>query len=849
MRMENVLFWLWDASYRTAIVIVAVLLIRRLLLRKFPAKYSYYLWFVVALSLVLPVQIASPISLYNVVPNGSEVAKQISTAQSESVAATSDDEQNTTVADRQQVSGNTQTAPNVKRATDTVQCETGELSEMIKAEGNTSKNSVGDHTKSSVGNHAKSSATDNVKSSAGKESDSKTSAGTTAASSVKKTDAKLSVGSSIQAGWKQVTDVLSGKWDFAKWAPYILEVWIIGVVAGLLYMLLGALRTKKYLSRAVSVEDQVYECEGIASPFVFGYLHPAVYIPYHLEEDRRQYIGAHTTKHRVRNVLTSKNTKKYIGILVAVLAVFVAAVFLTNGKGITPSKEKDQQAAKKDLVTLYIAHSGDFSGEDAGWYGKLLEQRFGVKVVYEVPDPEKINYTDGTYDLFIDMRQDGKFSLFDGLTNDQLAKLSDGSYYYTRNVSQNYHENFAYTWDLRYDLYKECGSPEINTFEDLLDVLVKMKQKSGNDYAMSMMSYNEKDETISMPVSLLLSGYYGYSREGKFMVRGADGKVQDLLTAVHGSEDTNLYQKILKQWNQCYRKGLLDPKSRTKDMDTYEADKKSGKVLCLIDGINRNSEYDTKWKETAQEQPMYPVVPKSAVLAAYSPSTTDGKASWCLGVNRSSKHLKLAQKVAAYLASPLGYMENLHGPEGLCWYYDKDGKPHLTDLGKKTAEDATVELQSKDSKYAMYNGIMFLDGCPANYTPYYASDINPDSGETFDISGWSSEAESRQQEFAAANNKTVLSQWQKDQNAKEITEYLENRGNYTIYPDLDVDFGETKEYPSCLRKVCKVIQDGTWNAIFAKDDQEFESCIQKMYREVKQAGYDKCVAYEKEKLD
>lgn len=104
----------------------------------------------------------------------------------------------------------------------------------------------------------------------------------------------------------------------------------------------------------------------------------------------------------------------------------------------------------------------------------------------------------------------------------------------------------------------------------------------------------------------------------------------------------------------------------------------------------------------------------------------------------------------------------------MCWYYDKDGKPHLTDLGKKTAEDATVELQSKDSKYAMYNGIMFLDGCPANYTPYYASDINPDSGETFDISGWSSEAESRQQEFAAANNKTVLSQWQKDQMPKRL---------------------------------------------------------------------------------
>ena len=37
-------------------------------------------------------------------------------------------------------------------------------------------------------------------------------------------------------------------------------------------------------------------------------------------------------------------------------------------------------------------------------------------------------------------------------------------------------QDFMYTWDLRWDLYKELGYPEIKTLDDMVDVLGQMKE-------------------------------------------------------------------------------------------------------------------------------------------------------------------------------------------------------------------------------------------------------------------------------------------------------------------------------------------------------------------------------------
>lgn len=39
-------------------------------------------------------------------------------------------------------------------------------------------------------------------------------------------------------------------------------------------------------------------------------------------------------------------------------------------------------------------------------------------------------------------------------------------------------QDFMYTWDLRWDLYKELGYPEIKTLDDMVDVLGQRKRSA-----------------------------------------------------------------------------------------------------------------------------------------------------------------------------------------------------------------------------------------------------------------------------------------------------------------------------------------------------------------------------------
>ena len=49
-----------------SIVVIAVVLLARGILHKAPKKYSYMLWVIVAIRLLCPVSVSSPISIYNI---------------------------------------------------------------------------------------------------------------------------------------------------------------------------------------------------------------------------------------------------------------------------------------------------------------------------------------------------------------------------------------------------------------------------------------------------------------------------------------------------------------------------------------------------------------------------------------------------------------------------------------------------------------------------------------------------------------------------------------------------------------------------------------------------------------
>lgn len=74
-------------------------------------------------------------------------------------------------------------------------------------------------------------------------------------------------------------------------------VWILGMVALLIYAGITFIKTKRRLRTAVKLDGNVFESENISSPFVIGIFRPKIYLPYGLGENEREYIILHEKTH------------------------------------------------------------------------------------------------------------------------------------------------------------------------------------------------------------------------------------------------------------------------------------------------------------------------------------------------------------------------------------------------------------------------------------------------------------------------------------------------------------------------------------------------------------------------
>lgn len=79
---------------------------------------------------------------------------------------------------------------------------------------------------------------------------------------------------------------------------FILSViWILGVLALIIYSVASYLLLKHKVRMAVLLQDNVFECENIATPFVLGIINPKIYLPIGLSETEKSYILKHEQTH------------------------------------------------------------------------------------------------------------------------------------------------------------------------------------------------------------------------------------------------------------------------------------------------------------------------------------------------------------------------------------------------------------------------------------------------------------------------------------------------------------------------------------------------------------------------
>ena len=77
-------------------------------------------------------------------------------------------------------------------------------------------------------------------------------------------------------------------------------VWIYGVGAMLLYALFSCLHIYLKVRQSMRLKDNIYLCDRINTPFIFGIVRPKIYLPSYMSEEDMTYVLAHERSHLKR---------------------------------------------------------------------------------------------------------------------------------------------------------------------------------------------------------------------------------------------------------------------------------------------------------------------------------------------------------------------------------------------------------------------------------------------------------------------------------------------------------------------------------------------------------------------
>jgi len=550
------------------------------------------------------------------------------------------------------------------------------------------------------------------------------------------------------------------------------------------------------------------------------------------------------------------------------IAIILSAVFTFTGCTGNQGGGSDD-----DIITLNIySQTANWSGMQTGWYAALLKDKFNVQM-------NIINDNEGTYETLVESGDLGDIIVWGDNGNEyknaaSLGLLYDweagdlcqtygpviwenaqkaletnrkisgtGSIYGVGNqlaASSEDHASFFYTWDLRWDLYKELGYPEVNDLDDYVEVLRQMKEicptdENGNEtYAISL--WPDWDGTMVMYVKAMATAYYGYDELTLGLYDPDTGVLHDEL------EEDGPYLEMLRFFNKLYQNDLVDPDSMTQTFDQMAEKVKSGATFFSIFNFSGSLTYNTN-EHIAANKMMLSFVPEEAHPPVYGMSMLGGNRIWSIGAN--TQYPELCMEILNWLYTPEGAMSIWYGIEDLMWYYDEDGNTCFTELGLACNRDPRldiggVEWTSSETGKTYQLGAIFTDGMlQLNNTTWIIDAENPDSnGETYNKDFWRS---------MLGDARCPLEQEWRDQVGYDYAQdYMESR-DYVIIPGTS--YSEPKrddELEVIWTQVKQTVTNYSWRAIYAKTDGEFDYLVNEMIKICKDYEYDRILEWSRE---
>lgn len=373
---------------------------------------------------------------------------------------------------------------------------------------------------------------------------------------------------------------------------------------------------------------------------------------------------------------------------------------------------------------------------------------------------------------------------------------------------------------LRYDLYKQLGSPVINNMWDYLDVIKQM---------VDLYPLNEDGQTVYgvsyfpdwdgnyITFAKWFALYNGYDAQGLLLVHGTEDKTQEFL------DPDSYYMQGVRWMYEANKLGLLDPDSITQTYSEWSSKVEAGRVIFVASGFGS---YNTPANTSAGRAIL--AVP-AITSQPYSWGTSEFGSFRTFGIGAKAKDPARVMQFIDWVCSDEGAMEYRVGPKGLIWDYNAEGKPELTEFGLTCVKDPTTPIPDE------WGGGTYQDGKPKlEYPPRAATNVCASTGESINYTTWES--------YLTLPVDQMTAQWREDYDALNVFDWAQKNG--TLVGSGNESFAglaglDTLDMDQelALKQVGEVICQYSWKMAYAENDAEYDALYNEMLEKANGFGY------------
>jgi len=525
----------------------------------------------------------------------------------------------------------------------------------------------------------------------------------------------------------------------------------------------------------------------------------------------------------------------------------------SGGGGTTTAQEKPMRIEVFDVAANY-------QGVQSGWFAKVVKDRFNLELSILAPQVSgdqlyQTRTADGNLGDLV-LLDAGQFQdcVKAGLLKDVAADIysyenlktykqqidtlnaglpdNDGKLYgipteMVNTSPTSYTQDVIYSSPmLRWDLYKEIGSPDIQDLDGLLDALEEMmKVNPTNDagektYGMSLWpDWDNNDNMIGIANAVQLTTWYGEKIKQSVILK-PDGSFIPL-TDKNGS-----YYKMMKFLFDAYQRGLVDPDSATQKWDDACTKMKDGRVFLMWYSWQVGFWNNAERLKNGSAFIFIPV--KDQTYYQDADSFFGSGRVFAVGAGVDDTKYKKIMEFLDWYASPEGVMYQHNGLEGFN-YEVRDGRYYkINDDALMTNMDVPEEFGG--GKYADGNNQI-------NQWIVSANSTNPLTGERYASTQWAT--------YKEATEGQMKEEWRQRFDAQEPSDYMKKNNVLLISPNVSVALPTDNNDISDIRNRCKgVVKEFSWKMIYAKDEAEFNSLWDEMTKMVNDMGFESLMEYD-----